>query len=45
VKWWEDSTENDLREIGYEDVDWILLAQDWVQWRADVDTVMNLRVM
>jgi hypothetical protein len=34
----------DLREIGWGDVDWIELAQDRNQWRAVVNTVMNLRV-
>jgi hypothetical protein len=31
-------------EIGWDDVDWIDLAQDRDQWRALVSTVMNLRV-
>jgi hypothetical protein len=34
----------DLREIGWDGVDWIELAQDRDQWRALVNTVMNLRV-
>jgi hypothetical protein len=34
----------DLREIGWDVVDWIELAQDRNQWRALVSTVMNLRV-
>jgi hypothetical protein len=34
----------DLSEIGLEGVDWIHLAQDRDQWRAVVNTVMNLRV-
>jgi hypothetical protein len=34
----------DLREIGFEDVDWIHLAQDRDTWWALVNTVMNLRV-
>jgi hypothetical protein len=34
----------DLREIGWDDVDWIDLAQDGDQWRSLVNTVMNLRV-
>jgi hypothetical protein len=34
----------DLREIGWEGVDWVDLAQDRDQWRALVNTVMNLRV-
>jgi hypothetical protein len=31
-----------LRKIGWEDVDWINLAQDRDQWRAVVNTVMSL---
>jgi hypothetical protein len=34
----------DLREIGWDGMDWIDLAQDRDQWRALVNTVMNLRV-
>jgi hypothetical protein len=34
----------DLREIGWDGVDWIELAQDRDQWRALVNTMMNLRV-
>jgi hypothetical protein len=34
----------DLREIRWDDIDCIDLAQDWDQWRALVNTVMNLRV-
>jgi hypothetical protein len=34
----------DIREIGWEGVDWIHLAQDMDQWWAVVKTVMNLRV-
>jgi hypothetical protein len=34
----------DLREIGWDGVDWIYLAQDRDQWRALVNTVTNLRV-
>jgi hypothetical protein len=33
-----------LREIGRDGMDWIDLAQDRNQWRALVNTVMNLRV-
>jgi hypothetical protein len=31
-----------LREIGWDGVDWIDMAQDMDQWRALVNTVMNL---
>jgi hypothetical protein len=41
---WVDSIEIDLREIGWGGMDWIDLAQDSDQWRALVNTVMNLRV-
>jgi hypothetical protein len=34
----------DLSEIGWGGMDWIDLDQDRVQWRALVNTVMNLRV-
>jgi len=34
----------DLRETAWEGEDWIHLAQDMDQWRAVVNTVMNLRV-
>jgi hypothetical protein len=35
---------DNLREIGPDGVDWIDLAQDRDQWRALVNTVMNLQV-
>jgi len=41
---WEDNIKMDLKEIGIDGVNWIELAQDRVQWRAFVNTVMNLRV-
>jgi hypothetical protein len=41
---WEDNIKMDLREIGIDGVNWIQLAQNRVQWRACVNTVMNLRV-
>jgi hypothetical protein len=40
--YWKDGIRMDLREIG---LDWILLAQDKVRWRAVVSAVMNLRVL
>jgi hypothetical protein len=39
-----DNIKIDLREIGWDGVDWIELALDRDQWRALVNTVMNLRV-
>jgi hypothetical protein len=41
---WEDNIKMDLREIQIDGANWIQLAQDRVQWRAFVITVMNLRV-
>jgi hypothetical protein len=41
---WEDDIKMDLREIGWGAVDWIDLVQDRDQWRALLNTVMNLRV-
>jgi hypothetical protein len=41
---WEDNTKMDLRETGIDVANCIQLAQDRVQWRASVNTVMNLRV-
>jgi hypothetical protein len=35
----------DLREIGWEGVEWIHLAQDRDRWRAVVNAVTNLRVL
>jgi hypothetical protein len=34
----------ELREIGYSDMDMFGLSQDRDQWRAFVNTVMDLRV-
>jgi hypothetical protein len=41
---WKDNIKLDLRETGIDGANWIQLAQDSVQWRAFVNTVMNLRV-
>jgi hypothetical protein len=41
---WDDNIKLDHREIGWDGVDWIDLPQDKDQWRALVNTVMNLRV-
>jgi hypothetical protein len=41
---WEDNIKIDLRETEIDGANWIRLAQDRVQWRAFVRTVMNLRL-
>jgi hypothetical protein len=41
---WELNIKMDLREIEIDGTNWTRLAQDRVQWRAFVNTVMNLRV-
>jgi hypothetical protein len=40
----EDNIKIELREIWIDGANWIQLAQDRVQWRSFVNTVMNLRV-
>jgi hypothetical protein len=39
-----DNIKMDLREIGWDGIDWTDLTQDRDQWRALVNTVMNLLV-
>jgi hypothetical protein len=41
---WVDNIKMNLREIGWNGVDWIDMAQDRDQWRALVNTVLKLRV-
>jgi hypothetical protein len=41
---WEDNIRMDLKDIGWDGVAWIHLAQNKDQWRAFVYMVMNLRV-
>jgi hypothetical protein len=41
---WEDYIKMDLREIGWGGMDWIDVARDRDQWKAFVNTIMNLRV-
>jgi hypothetical protein len=42
---WVDNIKMDLREIGWDGVDWLNIAQDRDQWRPLVNTVLNLRVL
>jgi hypothetical protein len=39
-----DNIKTVVKNIGWGDIDWIDLAQDRDQWRAVVNTVMNLWV-
>jgi hypothetical protein len=39
-----DNIKIDLREVGWDGMDWTDLAQDRDRWRALVNMVMNLRV-
>jgi hypothetical protein len=41
---WEDNIKVERRKTGIDVANWTRLAQDAVQWRAFVSTVMNLRV-
>jgi hypothetical protein len=41
---WEDNIKMDRRETAVDEANWIQLAQDRVQWRACVNTIMGLRV-
>jgi hypothetical protein len=41
---WVDNLKMDLREIGWDGMDWIHLAQDRDKCRSLVNTVMDVRV-
>jgi hypothetical protein len=41
---WDDNIKMDIREVGWEDMNWIELAQDRDRWQALVNAVMNLGV-
>jgi len=40
----EDNIRMDRRKTVWQGVDWINLAQDMVQWRTPVNTLLNIRV-
>jgi hypothetical protein len=41
---WVDNIKMDLREIGWDGVDWIDMAQDMDKWRTLVNMLLNHRV-
>jgi hypothetical protein len=41
---WMDNVRMVLGEVGWCDVDWIVLAKDRNRWRAVVNSVLKLRV-
>jgi hypothetical protein len=41
---WVDYIKMDIREIGWDGMDWIDVVEDWDQWRALMNAVMNLPV-
>jgi hypothetical protein len=41
---WKDNIRMDPRKIGWEGVDWMHLTQVGNQWRALLNTVMDLRI-
>jgi hypothetical protein len=42
---WVDNIEMDFREIGWDGVAWIDMAQNRNQWRTLVSAVLNFRVL
>jgi hypothetical protein len=42
---WVNNIKMDLREIGWDGMDWIDLAHDRDQWRALVNMVMNIWIL
>jgi hypothetical protein len=41
---WDDNIKVDFKEIGWENVDYVRLARSRDQWRAVVNTAMNISV-
>ena len=42
---WEDNIERNLKQIGWECMEWINLAQDGNKWQAVVSMVMNRQML
>jgi hypothetical protein len=42
-RWVDNSTMDLVQEVGWGDVDWIVLAQDRDRWRALGNSALNLR--
>jgi hypothetical protein len=42
---WDDDIKRDFRGIGWDGIDWVDLAQNRDQWRALVNTVMEIQVL
>jgi hypothetical protein len=40
---WEDNVKMDLKEVGWEGMDWTNLAQDMDNWQAAANMVMNVQ--
>jgi hypothetical protein len=38
---WEDDIKMDLYDVGWRDIDWINVTQNWNRWLALVNTVMK----
>jgi hypothetical protein len=45
IRRWNSGIRMDLRETGWESVEWIHLAQVRERWRAVVNAVMNIRIL
>jgi hypothetical protein len=43
-RWWVGNIKMNVREIGWDGIDWIVLAEDRDQWKVLVRTVIKLRV-
>ena len=41
---WEVNIKMNLKELGWEGIDWIYLTQDSAKWQAVISTIINLYV-